>query len=75
MGWVLASRAALGTNKPTKKKLSTINRERQTTHGECESINPRDFAAEGEEGLGVECMFVILVIVPHSLDHLLSFYV
>ena len=32
----------------------------------------RDFAAGGEEGLGVECVFVILVIGTHSLEHLLS---
>lgn len=64
------------TNKTHQKyifnKHPVFNRERQTTHGEGFSISPRNFAAEGEEGFGIERMFVILVIVTHSLDHLLS---
>lgn len=38
--------------------------------GVCNS--ERDFAAGGEGGHGVECMFVILVIGTHSLEHLSS---
>ena len=58
------------TNKTIKKRIQHLIEEGREQVGRNHSNSPSDFAAGVEEGLGVECMFVTLVIVPHSPNHL-----